>query len=674
MKINFYKFILSLLIFIFGASLGSFYQVFVTRREKKEDFIFTRSHCDFCKRKLKFYELIPVFSYIFLGGRCSYCGEKINRENFLIELLTGSLGVFVFLKYKVTLETFLIIGILVLASFIGIIDYKTSYIYNLDLLIILILTIIYKVFISSGLTLSIKYSLGMGLIFFALYYFTNMMGLGDVYYSFIMGLFAENLYDAFILFRDSFISAAVFSIILLILKKKTFKDSIAFGPFMSLAIIIFFICRWLMFDKNIIIKIKDGFINLTEDRKNEKESQVIPIPYRIFRDGKILDYHHFFYKISKILKSLDIEKRDKIYVIFDSSEFIHINYKIPEIEESEIKNFLELELEDYGNFDLSDYKTFYRDLRSKDFIDLSIDLVPKAMILDLEKLFKKLEVNNFEIFPESQFISSNGKFIEIAPTYIKEIFVKDNLVNSYEKIYDENIERLIENNNLEEKNASNIINLRYDPEEQKLEDDFLFKYKNFFIRHISQIEKFANKDKLKLFGSISDSKTIKDTLRAYGNLDFEILDSDIYNFHDLNREKITKKKTKKKNYINIFLPLALVAIIVFNIFYSKNLKEEYEIKSENLSKDKLELTEEKDLSSDKFQERNKKFLEKISKIQELEDENLILTSYNFDKGKIIVRGIVRDENYFNEAFKDFHIMNKNFYKENGFNKFEMQIK
>lgn len=674
MKINFYKFILSLLIFIFGASLGSFYQVFVTRREKKEDFIFTRSHCDFCKRKLKFYELIPVFSYIFLGGRCSYCGEKINREIFLIELLTGSLGVFVFLKYKMTLETFLIIEILVLASFIGIIDYKTSYIYNLDLLIILILTIIYKVFISSGLTLSIKYSLGMGLIFFTLYYFTNMMGLGDVYYSFIMGLFAENLYDAFVLFRDSFISAAVFSIILLILKKKTFKDSIAFGPFMSLAIIIFFICRWLMFDKNIIIKIKDGFINLTEDRKNEKESQVIPIPYRIFRDGKILDYHHFFYKISKILKSLDLEKRDKIYVIFDSSEFIHINYKIPEIEESEIKNFLELELEDYGNFDLSDYKTFYRDLRSKDFIDLSIDLVPRAMILDLEKFFKKLEVNNFEIFPESQFISSNGKFIEIAPTYIKEIFVKDNLVNSYEKIYDENIERLIENNNLEEKNASNIINLRYDPEEQKLEDDFLFKYKNFFIRHISQIEKFANKDKLKLFGSISDSKTIKDTLRAYGNLDFEILDSDIYNFNDLNREKITKKKTKKKNYINIFLPLALVAIIVFNIFYSKNLKEEYEIKSENLSKDKLELTEEKDLSSDKFQERNKKFLEKISKIQELEDENLILTSYNFDKGKIIVRGIVRDENYFNEAFKDFHIMNKNFYKENGFNKFEMQIK
>lgn len=674
MKINFYKFILSLLIFIFGASLGSFYQVFVTRREKKEDFIFTRSHCDFCKRKLKFYELIPVFSYIFLGGRCSYCGEKINRENFLIELLTGSLGVFVFLKYKVTLETFLIIGILVLASFIGIIDYKTSYIYNLDLLIILILTIIYKVFISSGLTLSIKYSLGMGLIFFALYYFTNMMGLGDVYYSFIMGLFAENLYGAFILFRDSFISAAVFSIILLILKKKTFKDSIAFGPFMSLSIIIFFICRWLMFDKNIIIKINDGFINLTEDRKNEKESQVIPIPYRIFRDGKILDYHHFFYKISKILKNLDLEKRDKIYVIFDSSEFIHINYKIPEIDENEIKNFLELELEDYGNFDLSYYKTFYRDFRSKDFIDLSIDLVPRAMILDLEKLFKKLEINNFEIFPESQFISSNGKFIEIAPTYIKEIFVKDNLVNSYEKIYDENIERLIENNNLEVKNASNIINLRYDPEEQKLEDDFLFKYKNFFIRHISQIEKFANKDKLKLFGSISDSKTIKDTLRAYGNLDFEILDSDIYNFHDLNREKITKKKTKKKNYINIFLPLALVAIIVFNIFYSKNLKEEYEIKSENLSKDKLELTEEKDLSSDKFQERNKKFLEKISKIQELEDENLILTSYNFDKGKIIVRGIVRDENYFNEAFKDFHIINKNFYKENGFNKFEMQIK
>ena len=81
-----------------------------------------------------------------------------------------------------------------------------------------------------------------------------------------------------------------------------------------------------------------------------------------------------------------------------------------------------------------------------------------------------------------------------------------------------------------------------------------------------------------------------------------------------------------------------------------------------------------DLSSDRFQERNKKFIEKISEIQKLEDDNLVITSYNFDKGRILVKGLVKDEAYFNKKFKDLNIVSKNFYKENGFNKFEMQIK
>ena len=243
MKINFYKIFLSLLIFIFGGSLGSFYQVFVTRREKKEDFIFSRSHCDSCKRTLSFYELIPVFSYIFLGEKCARCGEKIGKDSFYIELLISNLSLIVFMKYKLSFETFIIIGIIVVAVFIGIIDYKTFYIYNVDLFIILLLSLAYKYFLHYGFLNSLKYSLGMGLIFSAIYFFTSMMGLGDVYYSFVMGFFAKNLYEAFILFRDSFISAAVISIFLLLSKKKSFKDSIAFGPFMSLAIIIFLICR-----------------------------------------------------------------------------------------------------------------------------------------------------------------------------------------------------------------------------------------------------------------------------------------------------------------------------------------------------------------------------------------------------------------------------------------------
>lgn len=243
MKVNLIFISIYLLVFLFGGSLGSFYKVFVERRERGEDFIFSRSHCDSCKKTLKFYEMIPVFSYIFLNGKCSSCGERIGRENFYLEVLTSFLALLVFMRYKISLETLIVIVILIIAFFIGIIDYKTGYIYNIDLLILLFFVIIYKIFIIGGLVNSLKYSLGMGLIFFLIYFASKTMGLGDVYYSFIMGLLANNLYEAFVLFRDSFISAGLISLILILFKKKTFKDSIAFGPFMTVAIIIFFICR-----------------------------------------------------------------------------------------------------------------------------------------------------------------------------------------------------------------------------------------------------------------------------------------------------------------------------------------------------------------------------------------------------------------------------------------------
>lgn len=243
MKINLYFIAISFLVFLFGGSLGSFYQVFIERRERGEDFIFSRSSCDSCNKTLKFYEMIPVFSYIFLRGSCSSCGTKIGRENFYIEVLTSLLGLLAFMRYGISIETLIIIFIVIVASFIGVLDYKTGYIYNLDLFILLFFVIIYKIFISGGILASIKFSLAMGLIFFLLYYFTGMMGLGDVYYAFIMGLVANNLFEVFLLFRDSFIIAGIVALILILLKKKTLKDSISFGPFMTTAIIIFFICR-----------------------------------------------------------------------------------------------------------------------------------------------------------------------------------------------------------------------------------------------------------------------------------------------------------------------------------------------------------------------------------------------------------------------------------------------
>lgn len=652
--------------------MASFYDVFIMRREKNENFLWGISHCDSCHRNLKFYELIPVFSYIFLGGKCKTCGEKIGKDKFFAEILISSLSVFAFFKYDLSIQSFLLIGIITVATFIGIIDYKTGFIYNLDLLIILIFTLLLKLFLGESIFNSLKFSLGMGLIFYLLFKCTGMMGFGDVLYSFIMGIFANNLLGAFLIFKDAFVIGAVFSIILILLKKKNFKDSIAFGPFISIAIIIFILYRWNMFQKNITkIIINDGLIKINT---NKKEELNISLPYKIFRDGEILDYHHFYYKFSKILEKIDFEKNDNLILIFDSSSFIHINYKIPEIDDSEIKDFLALELEDYGDFDLSDYEIFYDYEKENKILNLSIDLVPRKLILKLREVLDKLGIKNFEIIPEAKSIKKDGKFIEINPTYIKLISVNNSLVNFYKKIYDENIEKLIDDNNLEEENASNIINLRYDPEETKIDEDFLFRYINYFISYIREMEKFAGDEEVYLFGNICDSKEIKDALSSYSNLKYKILEKDIHNKASIKREKKEKNKRKKKNPINLILALAMAAIIFFNVLYYFNLKKENEISLKDIKDVKNEEVEEIDTSSDKFQERNKIFIDKISEIQKLENKDLIITNYYFDNGKMTVNGIVKDEDYFNKAFSDINILSKNFYKENGFYKFEIQIK
>lgn len=426
-----------------------------------------------------------------------------------------------------------------------------------------------------------------------------------------------------------------------------------------------------MFDRKIKIKLNDGFINIFDETKSEEEKTSIPMPYRIYRDGNILDYHHFFYKMSKVFKKLYLNKKDRLYIIFDSTSFIHINYKVPEIDESEIRDFLKLELEDYGDFNLSDYEIFYKKNSLADSFNLSIDLVPKKILEELKEVLEKLEVTNYEILPETQSFSRDGKFVEIQAAYIKLIFVEDKLVKAYEKIYDENIEGLIGDNELEEKNASNIINLSYDIEEQKVEEDFLFKYRNFFLRHLSKIEKFAGGDKIYIFGRIANSEIIKDILKSYSNLDFKYLGENLE--INLPNSKEKKKIKANKNYINFILPLAILILITSNLIYYSKLKKEKEVTNKLISSQEIE-NEKIDLSSDRFQERNKKFIEKISEIQKLEDDNLVLTSYNFDKGRITVKGLVKDESYFNKKFKDLNIVSKNFYKENGFNKFEMQIK
>ena len=76
-----------------GLVLGSFYNVLGYRLPKKESIVFPSSHCPNCNHQLKFWDLIPVLSYIFLQGKCHYCKKKISIIYPIIELATAILFV-----------------------------------------------------------------------------------------------------------------------------------------------------------------------------------------------------------------------------------------------------------------------------------------------------------------------------------------------------------------------------------------------------------------------------------------------------------------------------------------------------------------------------------------------------------------------------------------------------
>ena len=90
-----------LIIFAMGITFGSFYTLAVYRIPKGQDITHTHSYCPNCKHKLGTLDLIPVFSYIFLGGKCRYCKKKISPRYLILEVFSGLVFVALFYFMKI---------------------------------------------------------------------------------------------------------------------------------------------------------------------------------------------------------------------------------------------------------------------------------------------------------------------------------------------------------------------------------------------------------------------------------------------------------------------------------------------------------------------------------------------------------------------------------------------
>ena len=80
-----------IIFFIFGSVMGSFFHATATRLAHEESIITPSSHCHFCKHKLRWYELIPIISYVIQGGKCRECQRKLPVSYLVIEIITGVL-------------------------------------------------------------------------------------------------------------------------------------------------------------------------------------------------------------------------------------------------------------------------------------------------------------------------------------------------------------------------------------------------------------------------------------------------------------------------------------------------------------------------------------------------------------------------------------------------------
>lgn len=117
--------LMTIMIFIFGITIGSFLNVCIFRIPKEEEIVKTPSHCMKCGYRLKWYDLIPLFSFLMLKGRCRNCGEKLSIQYPMIEALNGILYVIVCFATDFTADSILFCLMTSALIVLSVIDFRT---------------------------------------------------------------------------------------------------------------------------------------------------------------------------------------------------------------------------------------------------------------------------------------------------------------------------------------------------------------------------------------------------------------------------------------------------------------------------------------------------------------------------------------------------------------------
>ena len=224
--------------FLFGAVFGSFMNVLIYRLPRSLSIVKPRSFCPKCKKPIPGYENIPIVSFILLRGRCARCRTPISWQYPAVEALVGIVFLFLFRRYGLSLNLLFSLcffcGLIVISG----IDFTHQLIPDVITMPGIILGIVYQLTNHNLVLGLIGAAFGGGLILLIRFlggwaYKKEVMGMGDVYLSAMIGAFVgfPNIILAIFI---AAVFGAVVGIIYLSVTRKQRETPIPFGPFLSL--------------------------------------------------------------------------------------------------------------------------------------------------------------------------------------------------------------------------------------------------------------------------------------------------------------------------------------------------------------------------------------------------------------------------------------------------------
>lgn len=223
-------------IFIFGAAIGSFISALVYRMENKKSILRGRSKCEKCGKKLKWHELIPFFSYLFLRGKCGKCGKAIRVELFLAEIICGALFVLAYFYHRSSIlllaRDWIFLGGL---AFLFIYDLKYKILPDSITISVAVAILIVNIILGYKVA-NLLLGVAVGGGFFLLQYLLSRgrwVGSGDIRMGALLGAALGFPNVVFAIFL-SYILGGFYGAYLLLRKKAELKSQIVFGTFLAI--------------------------------------------------------------------------------------------------------------------------------------------------------------------------------------------------------------------------------------------------------------------------------------------------------------------------------------------------------------------------------------------------------------------------------------------------------